>query len=155
MLIYHLTFKYMKEDKELIKEYREGNPKALDELFENNKILVMSVYEKLFRQSGCPKEDLCQEGYLGLLEAVNRFKEDKSAGFNGYKRLWIRKKMYDFRREFFKRPTVELNQEHLNIKVEPTRSENLRYALFELDNMVASGKMPKTKAKDFLRKLMK
>lgn len=145
----------MERESELIKEYKAGSREALDELFAANNKLIYFVYQRFFSVSGCPKEDMFQEGCLGLMEAIKRFDPEKSHKFYNYKMVWIKKRMYDFRRNFFKLRTVELNDSHLAIQYSPPSSEKFRFALFELDNLVKAGKMPANKAKKILAKIQK
>ena len=142
-------------ESELIESYRSGSSKALEDIFEINKVLVNSVYNKFFKNSGCPKEDLIQEGYLGLFEAVRRFNPDYSSRFWGYKEIWIKKKMFVFRQKFFKLRYVEIDSKVENIPYEESRSEKLRRDFFELDSLVKSGKIPKSKAERICQKIIK
>lgn len=142
-------------EEKLILEYKKGSKRALDDIFEKNKRLIYFVYQKYFSSSGCPKEDLCQEGGIGLMEAVERYDLEKRNGFKTYKVLWIKKKMFDFRRRFFRFPTEELVPKHNSIEYEPSSSEKCRNIVFELDNLVSCGKMPIDKAKKLLAKITK
>ncbi len=54
--------------------------------------LVRSIVKK-FAHLGVPTEDLEQEGMIGLLEAADRFEDDKGAKFSTYATYWIKKKM--------------------------------------------------------------
>lgn len=144
-----------KIEKQLIINYRAGDNGALSELFQNNKNLIEIIYEKFFNKSGCPKEDMCQEGYLGLLEAVKRIDVDQYGQYTFYKTLWIKKKMFSFRSKFFKIRTTPIGNEQLALEWEQPSSEKMKYALFELDNLVKAGKMPKIKAEKLLNKIIK
>jgi len=143
------------EEGELILKYREGSTKALDEIFNNNQNLIYFVYQRHFSLSGCPKEDLCQEGNIGLFEAVKRFDPTKSDNFTSYKILWIKKRMYDFRRGFFKLRTEPLTSEHELIQYELPSSEKFRSAILELDRLVKCGKIHPDKARTILAKITK
>ena len=48
-----------------------------------------------FRSGTIPFEDLIQDGYIGLLEAVDRFDPNRGAKFSTYACWWIRKALND------------------------------------------------------------
>ncbi len=48
---------------------------------------IATTYNKL----GIPQEDLEQEGMIGLLEAADKYEEDKGAKFSTYATYWIKK----------------------------------------------------------------
>lgn len=84
-------------NEELVQEYQNGDHKALDQLLEDNKGMVYLIARKY--QGYCIAtldiEDLIQEGYLGLMEAAERydFNNSKKAMFMTYALFWIRQKI--------------------------------------------------------------
>lgn len=71
-----LSYQLCKMDKEkVVKEYLP---------------LVRSIAFK-YNKLGIPQEDLEQEGMIGLLEAADKFKNDKGAKFSTYATYWIKK----------------------------------------------------------------
>ena len=52
--------------------------------------LVRSIAAK-YNKLGIPQEDLEQEGMIGLLEAANKFEENKGTKFSTYATYWIKK----------------------------------------------------------------
>ncbi len=44
-----------------------------------------------YNRCGVPQEDLEQEGMIGLLEAADKFEDDKGAKFSTYATYWIKK----------------------------------------------------------------
>ncbi len=54
--------------------------------------LVRSIVKK-YAHLGVPTEDLEQEGMIGLLEAADKFRDDKGAKFSTYATYWIKKKI--------------------------------------------------------------
>jgi RNA polymerase sigma factor (sigma-70 family) len=61
-----------------------------DEVIKEYYGLVRKIASK-YTHAGVPFEDLTQEGLLGLLEAAERFQEDKEASFSTYATFWIKK----------------------------------------------------------------
>lgn len=52
--------------------------------------LVRSIAAR-YNKLGIPQEDLEQEGMIGLLEATDKFKDDRGAKFSTYATYWIKK----------------------------------------------------------------
>jgi len=65
------------EEKELIKLAKEGNEKALDELYAKYKQKVLNIAKKYYLNDG-NNDDIVQEGMLGFLKAINTYTEGKS-----------------------------------------------------------------------------
>ena len=57
--------------------------------------LVVSMAGK-FRHFGLSMSDLVQEGYVGLLEAADRFEPERDVRFSTYASWWIRASMQDY-----------------------------------------------------------
>jgi len=89
---------------ELFKEYQPGctrdergdvverTPQALrvrNRLTEANLRLVVSI-AKVYRNTQVPISDLIQEGNIGLMKAIDRFKWEKGYRFSTYATWWIR-----------------------------------------------------------------
>jgi len=87
-------------DADLCRAYGEGDRDASEVLFGRYRQLVETEYKNLkhaSRKSSYVKareqEDLMQEGYVGMLEAMGRYREDGGASFPTYAKYWIRKRM--------------------------------------------------------------
>lgn len=63
-----------------------------DKLIENYLPLVKSIVRK-YLHFGLPREDLEQEGLIGLMEAAARFDESRQASFSTYATYWIKKRI--------------------------------------------------------------
>lgn len=79
---------------ELFQTYNDkSNEKAVEKarkkLVESNLRLVVSI-AKNYRNHKIPIEDLIQEGNLGLLKAIDRFKWEKGYRFSTYATWWIK-----------------------------------------------------------------
>ena len=63
----------MKEKEiELLKRAKQGDTEAIDELLVVNKHLVVAIARKYYLLGG-DKEDLIQEGMIGLFKAISSF----------------------------------------------------------------------------------
>jgi RNA polymerase primary sigma factor len=78
-----------KEEVELGRRARAGDPEARRRLVEKNLRLAFSVAKK-FRGQGLPFEDLIQEGNIGLMKAVDKFDPEMGNRFSTYATWWIR-----------------------------------------------------------------
>jgi RNA polymerase primary sigma factor len=78
-----------KEEVELGRRARAGDPEARQRLVERNLRLAVAVAKK-FRGQGLPFEDLIQEANIGLMKAVEKFDPEMGNRFSTYATWWIR-----------------------------------------------------------------
>lgn len=77
---------------ELFQTYEKGGKaaeRARKKLIECNLRLVVSI-AKQYKRHNLPIEDIIQEGNIGLMKAVERFKWDKGFRFSTYATWWIK-----------------------------------------------------------------
>ena len=83
-------------ERELALAWRDRrDERALHRLISAYARLSVSVAGQ-FRRYGLPREDLIQQGNLGLMRAVDKFDPDNGARFSTYARWWVRASMQDF-----------------------------------------------------------
>ncbi len=75
-------------DEELIEMVHQGNTDALDYLITRYRLLVRAKARSYFL-IGADKEDIVQEGMIGLYKAIRDFKGDKLASFRAFAELCI------------------------------------------------------------------
>jgi RNA polymerase sporulation-specific sigma factor len=75
-------------DEDLIEQVHLGNADALDFLISKYRLFVKAKARSYFLV-GADKEDIIQEGMIGLYKAVRDFKEDKLASFRAFAELCI------------------------------------------------------------------
>ena len=68
---------------ELLEQAKSGSSEAIDELLVINKHLVVTIARKYYLLGG-DKEDLIQEGIIGLFKAISSFDSTRSDNFGGY-----------------------------------------------------------------------
>ncbi|MDU6274032.1 MAG: sigma-70 family RNA polymerase sigma factor [Clostridiales bacterium] len=85
-------------NEELIQSYKQGKSESLQLLLEQNKALIYKVAKRFFigHDNAIDQEDLIQEGYIGLIKAVEKYNEDTEAGFITYAYYWIYQAMHRF-----------------------------------------------------------
>lgn len=79
-------------DNEILKEVRKGDAKAQDYLITKYKNLV-KVKSRAFFLIGGDKEDIVQEGMIGLYKAIRDFNEFKNVSFYSFAELCIKRQL--------------------------------------------------------------
>lgn len=77
------------EEKTLSKGVLRGDDFARKRFIESNLRLVVSIARR-YLMRGLPLQDLIEEGNIGLIKAVERFKPTKGCRFSTYATYWIR-----------------------------------------------------------------
>ena len=81
-----------KTDNELVASARKGNEEALECLFNKYKELVNMKVSKYFI-IGAEREDIVQEGLIGLYKAVKNYEDDKQNSFKSFANLCIERQL--------------------------------------------------------------
>ena len=77
-----------KTDEDIVEAVREGNSEALEYLINKYKNFVRAKARSYFL-IGADREDIVQEGMIGLYKAIRDFKGDKLASFKAFAELCI------------------------------------------------------------------
>lgn len=77
------------EEKTLARKIARGDNFARQKMIEANLRLVVNI-AKRYLNRGLPLQDLIEEGNIGLIKSVERFKADKGCKFSTYATYWIR-----------------------------------------------------------------
>lgn len=80
-------------DEELLMQLADGNDSITDYLCKKYKHLVMKKANALYL-IGAEKEDLIQEGMIGLFKAIRDFSPEKESSFYHFAELCINRQMY-------------------------------------------------------------
>ncbi|WP_097073452.1 RNA polymerase sporulation sigma factor SigH [Ureibacillus xyleni] len=75
-------------DEQLVEQVHQGNTEALDYLITKYRMFVKAKARSYFL-IGADKEDIVQEGMIGLYKAVRDFKGDKLSSFRAFAELCI------------------------------------------------------------------
>lgn len=91
------------EDKEILNNYiknirENGDKRSLDYVFNRYEKLVAKIARSFYRE-GAEINDLMQEGYLGISEAIDRFDFSKNVSFTTYVHPWIVNYVAEFARQ--------------------------------------------------------
>jgi RNA polymerase sigma-32 factor len=83
-------------EQSLARRFREyGDQSASHEMAECHLKLVIKVAAK-FVGYGVPLADLIQEGNVGMMEALKRFKPERGFRFSTYSKWWIKAKIFEY-----------------------------------------------------------
>jgi RNA polymerase primary sigma factor len=77
------------DERELASRIAKGDKSARDKMIESNLRLVVKIAKRYINR-GLPLLDLIEEGNMGLIKAVERFKISKECRFSTYATWWIR-----------------------------------------------------------------
>ncbi len=77
------------EEIELANRIEAGDMKAKSRMIESNLRLVVKIAKRYINR-GLPFTDVVEEGNMGLIKAVERFKAEKGCRFSTYATWWIR-----------------------------------------------------------------
>lgn len=78
-----------KEEKELSRRVKKGDKHARERMIRSNLRLVINIAKK-YIHFGIPMSDLIEEGNMGLMKAVEKFKPQKGFRFSTYAAWWIK-----------------------------------------------------------------
>lgn len=81
------------DDNTLIRAYRNGDADAAEILMNRYKQMVRSTARELYLVGG-DREDLLQEGMLGLFKAIRQYDPDREASFSTFAGMLVSHQMY-------------------------------------------------------------
>ena len=91
--VYYTTNPYDNNtDEQIVSRIKEGDEKALSYLLEKYKNLVNVKVGKYFI-IGAEKEDIIQEGMIGLFKAIKNFNEEKQNTFKSFANICIERQL--------------------------------------------------------------
>ena len=91
--VFFTTDKYSNlKDEEIISQIKSGDKDALSYLLEKYKNLVNIKVSKYF-MIGAEKEDILQEGMIGLFKAIQSFNEKKQNSFKSFANICIERQL--------------------------------------------------------------
>ena len=122
------------EDAELINQVKNGDKNALEYLISKYKEMVESKVNKYFI-IGAEKEDIVQEGLIGLYKAIKDYKVDKQNSFKSFANLCIERQLITAIKSSNRQKHMPLNSYlSLNMPVYNNEDENNETELLEIFN---------------------
>jgi RNA polymerase sporulation-specific sigma factor len=95
-------------DEELVDRIKAGDRPAMNFLFEKYKHLVRSKAKALFLIGG-DRDDLIQEGMIGLYKAIQDFQRDRQSSFFSFADLCISRQIYSAIKASNRKKNIPLN----------------------------------------------
>lgn len=88
-------------DYELLILIRSQDSESLDKLLKRYKLIIWKIVHTVcqFKPIGFDKDDLFQEGMLGLLDAIDAYRDDKNCSFATFASLCIERQIRSFLRK--------------------------------------------------------
>lgn len=111
----------LKSDEEIIALIHRDNSDAMDYMLTKYKNLVKNKAKALFLIGG-DKEDLIQEGMIGLYKAIRDYNAEKDSTFYSFADLCISRQMYSAIKASNRKKNIPLNT-YVSLYT-PTNSEN-------------------------------
>ena len=123
-------------DEEIIDKVRQGNEKALSYLLEKYKELVKMKVGKYYI-IGAEKEDIIQEGMIGLFKAIKTYKSDKNITFKTFANLCIERQLITAIKSSNRQKHIPLNSYlSLNISAYDNDDEDSTELIANFNNKV-------------------
>lgn len=85
-------FDQEQREEEIIEQAKKGNKLAIEYLINQNMDIVYAK-AKYFFIKGLDKEDVIQEGMLGLFKAIRDYRNDREASFRGFSQLCVHRQL--------------------------------------------------------------
>lgn len=116
-------------DEELVKIIRDGHNFALDYLMNKYKMLVEKKAKSYFL-IGASKEDIIQEGMIGLFKAIRDYRDDREASFYSFAELCITRQMITAVKASTRQKHMPLNS-YISLNKQNYQDEDDRSELLE------------------------
>ena len=117
-------------DNQLIALHKQGDLNAFEVICERYKGLVRAICRSYFLLGG-DNDDLLQEGFLGLLKAVNTYDEGKNTSFKTFASTCVSSNVKTAVRVDFKKSNKALNESVSLAEVCFVETENLEDVIIE------------------------
>ncbi|MFW5976501.1 MAG: sigma-70 family RNA polymerase sigma factor [Bacillota bacterium] len=98
----------VREDISLITAAQQGDPEAIEYLINNNMDIVYAK-AKIFFIKGLDKEDVIQEGRIGLYKAIRDYKLNEAASFRGFSQLCVHRQLISAIKKANRQKHIPLN----------------------------------------------
>ena len=116
-------------DQELLALLRSGDPEAENALVLRYRRLVKACTRPFFLAGG-DREDLLQEGMIGLLSAIREFDPNGGSSFHSYAELCIRRRVISAARSASRRKHAPLNDGLSLEQLQSGESQQLSHDLY-------------------------
>ncbi len=151
--VYYSTDEFQNNtDEQLISQINEGNEQALTYLLNRYKPLVNHKVSKYF-MVGAEKEDIIQEGMIGLFKAIRNFDNEKQNSFKTFANICVERQLITAIKTSTRQKHVPLNS-YVSLNVAAYASEDDSIDLMETyDNKLIEDPLEMMMKKEFYREV--
>jgi RNA polymerase sporulation-specific sigma factor len=142
-------------DEELIEKFRAGDAKAQEYIISKYKSLV-KIKTKTFFITGADRDDLIQEGTIGLFKAIRDFRSEKKIPFNAFADMCVTRQIITAIKSATRKKHMPLNSYvSLNKQIFESREESSFIENLADDSLSPEEALIGREAKIFLENFIK
>ena len=140
-------------DEQIVLEVQKGNKQALSYLMNKYKELVNIKVSKYF-MVGAERDDIVQEGLMGLFKAIKMFKKDKNNSFKSFANMCIERQLITAIKSSTRQKHMPLNSYlSLNASAYDNEEENGIELINTLDNKMVEDPLETVMKKEYYKQI--
>ena len=140
-------------DEQIVLEVQKGDKQALSYLMNKYKELVNIKVSKYF-MVGAEKEDIIQEGSIGLFKAIKMFNKDKNNSFKSFANMCIERQLITAIKSSTRQKHIPLNSYlSLNASAYDSEEENGIELINTLDNKTVEDPLETIMKKEYYEQI--
>ena len=140
-------------DEQIVLEVQKGDKQALSYLMNKYKELVNIKVSKYF-MVGAERDDIVQEGLIGLFKAIKMFKEDKNNSFKSFANMCIERQLITAIKSSTRQKHMPLNSYlSLNASAYDNEEENGIELINTLDNKMVEDPLETVMKKEYYEQI--
>ena len=140
-------------DEQIIEEVQKGDKQALSFLMNKYKELVNIKVSKYF-MVGAEKEDIAQEGLIGLFKAIKTFNKEKNNSFKSFANMCIERQLITAIKSSTRQKHLPLNSYlSLNASAYDNEEENGIELINTLDNKMVEDPLETVMKKEYYEQI--
>lgn len=140
-------------DEQIITEIQNGDKQALSYLMNKYKELVNMKVSKYF-MVGAEKEDIVQEGLIGLFKAIKTYKREKNSSFKSFANMCIERQLITAIKSSNRQKHIPLNSYlSLNGSAYDNEEENGMELINTIDNKMVEDPLETVMKKEYYEQI--
>ena len=140
-------------DEQIVLEVQKGDKQALSYLMNKYKELVNIKVSKYF-MVGAERDDIVQEGLIGLFKAIKMFKKDKNNSFKSFANMCIERQLITAIKSSTRQKHMPLNSYlSLNASAYDNEEENGMELINMLDNKMVEDPLETVMKKEYYEQI--
>ena len=140
-------------DEQIVLEVQKGDKQAISYLMNKYKELVNIKVSKYF-MVGAERDDIVQEGLIGLFKAIKMFKEDKNNSFKSFANMCIERQLITAIKSSTRQKHMPLNSYlSLNASAYDNEEENGIELINTLDNKMVEDPLETVMKKEYYEQI--